>query len=430
MPIRKHRTLLTTQPQTEKAILVGVVHPPIAAWQVEESVDELKLLALSAGAECVDTIIHKQARISPSVFVGQGTAERIGELTAALDANLVIFDDDLTPAQQRNLEEICQVKIVDRTELILDIFAQRARTKEGKLQVELAQLHYRLTRLTGKGVLMSRLGGGIGTRGPGETKLEVDRRRIRDRVRYLEKAIDEIGVYREQQRSRRKSTHIPIVALVGYTNAGKSTLLNAICNTEVLVEDKLFATLDPTTRRVKLPDGETILLSDTVGFIRKLPHDLVAAFRATLEEVRQADLLLHVVDASHPYKEDQMLAVEKVLEEIDAANQPMITVWNKMDKFQDSIETTDRLLHKIPNSVVISAQEKLGFEALYQAMVNFFSQRWVAIELVIPHNRTDVISQLHQIGRVDRIKYLDKGARVTAHILAEDKHRFSQYIKE
>jgi GTPase len=351
-------------------------------------------------------------------------------LAAALNANLVIFDDDLTPAQQRNLEELCKVKIVDRTELILDIFAQRARTKEGKLQVELAQLHYRLTRLTGKGVLMSRLGGGIGSRGPGEMKLEIDRRRIRDRVRYLEKAIDEIGIYREQQRAHRKSTHIPVVAIVGYTNAGKSTLLNAICNTDVLVEDKLFATLDPTTRRVILPNGEPILLSDTVGFIRKLPHDLVAAFRATLEEVRQADLLLHVVDASHPYKEDQILAVEKVLEEINAIKQPMITVWNKLDKFPDKIETADRLQHKIPDSVVISAKEKLGFDILFNAIIKFFSSRWIGIELLIPHNRADVVSNLHQIGRVDKIKYSVKGVRISAQILAEDKHRFSQYIKE
>jgi GTP-binding protein HflX len=378
----------------------------------------------------VDTVIHKQSRISPSLFIGQGTAERIAEMAAAYESNLIIFDDDLTPAQQRNLEELCKVKIVDRTELILDIFAQRARTKEGKLQVELAQLHYRLTRLTGKGVLMSRLGGGVGTRGPGEMKLEVDRRRIRDRVRYLEKAIDEIGVYREQQRAHRKSAHIPVVALVGYTNAGKSTLLNAICNTYVLVEDKLFATLDPTTRRVILPNGETILLSDTVGFIRKLPHDLVASFRATLEEVRQADLLLHIVDASHPYKEDQIRAVEKVLEEIDAAKKPMITVWNKLDNFPDQAETAERLTHKIPDSIAISALNKTGFETLFRAIINFFSSRWIDIELLIPHNRSDVISNLHRIGRVDKIKYLVKGVKITAQILAEDKHTFNSFIAE
>jgi GTPase len=378
----------------------------------------------------VDTVIHKQSRINPSLFIGQGTAERVAELTVAFESNLIIFDDDLTPAQQRNLEELCKVKVVDRTELILDIFAQRARTKEGKLQVELAQLHYRLTRLTGKGVLMSRLGGGIGTRGPGETKLEVDRRRIRDRVRNLEKAIDEIGVYREQQRARRKSAHIPVVAIVGYTNAGKSTLLNAICNTDVLVEDKLFATLDPTTRRVNLPDGQTILLSDTVGFIRKLPHDLVASFRATLEEVRQADLLLHVVDASHPYKEDQIKAVEKVLEEIDAVKKPMITVWNKLDCFPDQVETADRLMHKIPDSVAISAINKTGFDKLFRAIINFFSSRWITVELQIPHNRSDVISNLHRVGRVDKIKYLVKGVKIIAQILAEDKHTFKSFIVE
>ncbi|MDI6784035.1 MAG: GTPase HflX [bacterium] len=411
-------------------MLVGVVHPPFAAWQVEESVEELKLLALSAGAEWVDTIVHKQSRINPSIFIGRGTAERIGEMVVSLDTNLVIFDDDLTPAQQQNLEEICQVKIVDRTELILDIFAQRARTKEGKLQVELAQLHYRLPRLTGRGVLMSQLGGGIGTRGPGEMKLEVDRRVIRDRIKYLEKAIDEIGVYRQQQRARRQSAHIPVVAIVGYTNAGKSTLLNAISDAEVLVADKLFATLDPTTRRVKLPDQQTILLSDTVGFIRKLPHHLVAAFRATLEEVRQADLLLHIVDASHPYKEDQIKAVENVLEEIGAANKPMLTVWNKIDKFSDKIETAERLTHKVPDSVAISALEKLGFSALFTAIINFFESRWIFVELFIPHHRAEIISKLHQVGRVNKIKYLAKGVKIAAQILEEDKHQFSEFIKE
>lgn len=308
------------------------------------------------------------------MYVGEGKARELAALAVVTHADLVVFDDELTPAQQRNLEDVTGIKVVDRTWLILDIFASRAASKEGKIQVELAQLSYLLPRLVGKGTALSRLGGGIGTRGPGETKLEMDRRRIRKRIAVLRGELEEIAQRRGLQRSRRREAGMPVVSLVGYTNAGKSTLFNALTESEVLVGDKLFATLDPTIRRCRLPEGGFILFADTVGFIRKLPHELVAAFRATLEEAAQADLLLHVVDASHPGKDDQCQAVGAVLAELGLHDKPALTVLNKMDLIPGKLER-ERISMEHPGAVLVSATKRQGLDALLDRVASALRKR-------------------------------------------------------
>ncbi|MBC7107137.1 MAG: GTPase HflX, partial [Firmicutes bacterium] len=309
-------------------MLVGVRLPGDAA---ADGLEELAGLADSAGAEVVGRVCQERHRPDPAFFVGRGKALALAEMARGLGADLVIFDHELSAAQARNLEDVMGVRVVDRTQVILDIFARRARTREGKLQVELAQLNYLLPRLTGAGTALSRLGGGIGTRGPGETKLETDRRRVRRRIYELRRQLEEVRRHRAVLRQARRERAYPLVALVGYTNAGKSTLFRALTGAEVPVEDKLFATLDPFVRRAELPEGGTVLLTDTVGFIRRLPHHLIAAFRATLEEVRAADLLLHVADARSPDLEEKIAAVGRVLEELGAADRPAILVYNKID---------------------------------------------------------------------------------------------------
>ncbi len=418
---------LVDQDHPERVILVGIQLSGMQVWHVTEALEELESLTRSAGGEVVLSLQQKKSRPDPAYFIGRGKAEELKQTLQECHADTIIFDENLSPAQQRNLETLLEVKIVDRTELILDIFAQRAHTKEGKLQVELAQLHYLLPRLTGKGVMMSRLGGGIGTRGPGETKLEVDRRRIRARISYLESYIEDMKKDRAQQRAKRKETQIPVVALVGYTNAGKSTLLNQLCGSDVLVQDKLFATLDPTTRKLDLPNGQPILVTDTVGFIRKLPHHLVAAFRATLEEIRQADLLLHVVDSSHPYKEDQISAVLEVLKNLEVLEKPILTVWNKIDKLPDENLSPDRLVKQHEPGVAISAQNKVGLDNLFTALARHFDQRWKTIHVLIPHSRTDLVAQLHENGKVSRIQYLAKGTKIEARVLANMVGKFSKF---
>ncbi len=360
----------------EKAVLVGVELPfslPRDGSQVfkkiplSESMQELESLAVTAGANVVAVITQKRGKPDQRYCMGSGKLEELRALVTARGADLAIFDCTLSPSQERNLEEALGAKVIDRTELILDIFAQHARSREGKLQVELAQSNFLLTRLTGHGVLMSRLGGGIGTRGPGETKLEYDRRRIRNKISELKQEIESIRRERSLRREKRKSSHIASIALVGYTNSGKSTLLNSLAKADALVENKLFATLDPTTRRLYLPDRKIVLLTDTVGFIQKLPHQLVAAFRATLEEVTEADLLMHVVDISHPYFEDQISAVYTVLEELQAATKPMITVFNKIDRLGKKI--SKKILKKFHPSIAVSALYHKGLEDLQKMLM-------------------------------------------------------------
>lgn len=353
----------------EKAITVGVNLSKGKRWQVKDFLDELALLADTAGAEVVRSTIQDRDAYDPAYLIGKGKVEEIGRLCREKEANLVIFDDDLSPAQVRNLEESLGVKVLDRTELILDIFAQRAKTKEGKLQVELAQLMYLLPKLVGKGLTLSRLGGGIGTRGPGEMKLEIDRRRTREKIKRIEDALKKVSKRRSLHRRRRVG--LPTIALVGYTNAGKTTLFNIITKANAKTDDKLFVTLDPLVRKICLPQGGEAFLSDTVGFIRKLPHHLVAAFRATLEEVREGNLLLHVIDASSPNMEDQIKAVDSVLEELEVSNLPVLYVYNKIDKLEYPESFAKGISHTgNEDRVAISALKGIGIIELLKKIEN------------------------------------------------------------
>lgn len=353
-------------PPPEKAILVGVELQREKGIPIEESMQELGRLASTAGVIVKRQFTQKRDKPDSKYFIGKGKVEEIHAAVHQYDADVVIFDHELFPSQERNLEDALGVKIIDRTELILDIFAQHAHSKEGALQVELAQYQFLLPRLTGRGVAMSRLGGGIGTRGPGETKLEHDRRRIRRKISELKKDLKKVQTQRQIRREKRRSAALPLISLVGYTNAGKSTLLNALTGAGVLVQDKLFATLDPTVRRYQLPKGKTILLSDTVGFIQKLPHQLVEAFHATLEEVSEANMLLHLVDASNPYFEDQISAVYNVLEAIGSITKNIVTVFNKSDAVSDPTqkEKLESALKKYQPAVKISAFKQEGFDKL------------------------------------------------------------------
>ncbi|HET7854622.1 MAG TPA: GTPase HflX [Candidatus Methylomirabilis sp.] len=348
-------------PRREVAVLVGLRRPHQSRWEAEDSLEELAQLAISAGAEPAFRVLQERSLPNPRTLIGPGKAEEVRAICEE-GVDLVIFDDDLTGSQQRNLEGVLGRKVIDRTGLILDIFAQRARSKEGKLQVELAQLKYVLPRLTGHGVELSQLGGGIGTRGPGETQLEVDRRRIRRRIVKIEEGLEKVRRHRALLRRGRQKQALLTAALVGYTNAGKSSLLNALADAALPVADKLFVTLDPTVRKVIVPGGRVILLSDTVGFIRKLPHQLVASFKATLEEVRASDLLLHVIDISHPDWQNQAQAVTAVLEELGAGAKPLINVYNKIDKLPSPEGVA--FLARRPGSVVTSARTGTGLADL------------------------------------------------------------------
>src|SRR5436309_10744721 len=315
----------------ERAVLIGLEKAGVSKWHLRDSMEELRELANSAGAEVVSTVTQKLQKPTAPYYIGRGKAELIKESFKDQQVTSVIFDDELSPAQGRNLETLLARKVLDRTQLILDIFAQRARSREGRLQIELAQLQYLLPRLTRMWNHLSRQTGGIGTRGPGETQLEVDRRRVQERIARLERELSEVRKRRSVQREGRRRHHWPVAAIVGYTNAGKSTLLNRLTGADVIAVDKLFATLDPTTRQLVLPNKQKVLLTDTVGFIRKLPHTVIESFKATLEEVHEADLLIHVVDLSHPHFRDQMAAVDAVIDELDAHGKQTLTVFNKID---------------------------------------------------------------------------------------------------
>lgn len=408
---------------TERAILVGLeLKNKKTSWSIQDSLHELSQLAETAGAEVVAQIQQKRDLPDTALFLGKGKIEELGLLIQDYRATLVIFDDELSPSQQRNIENILNVKVLDRTALILDIFAQRARSFEGKLQVELAQMQYRLPRIGGQGLVLSRLGGGIGTRGPGETKLEVDKRKIRNRITEIERQINTIKKQRLLQRETRVNAKIPTVALVGYTNAGKSTLLNLLTTSDVLAEDKLFATLDPTTRKLTLDNAKSVLLTDTVGFIQKLPHQLVSAFRATLEEVQSADLLLHVVDCSHVNYMEQINSVMNVLAELESDDKPTIMVYNKCDKLE-SIPN-----YKKDTELFISAKKQIGIVDLLKKIEEFFLQKNIEVKLLIPYEQSASIAQLHERAIVQSIEYSEEGNLIQVSILIEDLTKFEKFI--
>jgi GTP-binding protein HflX len=394
----------------ERAVLVGVDRPH-APISLAESLAELRGLADTAGLVTVGEASQVLRRAHPATFVGAGKVQDIQALVGAERADVVVFDDPLTPAQQRNLEKALGCKVIDRSALILDIFAQRARSLEGKLQVELAQLQYLLPRLTRQWTHLSRQrGGGVGTRGPGETQLEVDRRRVRERIAQLRRRLLDVERTRGLHAAERRATPAPTVALVGYTNAGKSTLMNALTRAGVLVEDRLFATLDPTVRRLRLPDGLTVLLADTVGFIHKLPHQLVQAFKSTLEHVRTADLLLHVVDASHPAWLEHMRVTDDVLTEIGAGDVPRIVVMNKMDRVTPDEEPTRR----VEDAVRVSAVLGEGLDALGTRIERILDARLQRVRWELPAARGDLLSLLRRTGRILEESYHDGVVRVTA----------------
>ena len=395
------------QDAPERALLVGI--------DTEKSLDELAALAESAGAAVVGRFFQKRPKPDTATFIGSGKARELQLDAQALEADLVIFDDELTGAQTRNLEEIIGVKVIDRTTLILDIFAQRAQSGEGKLQVQLAQLKYRSGRLIGQGLILSRLGGGIGTRGPGESKLEIDRRRIREQITNLKRELDALQKQRQLRRRNREKNAIPIVSLVGYTNTGKSTLLNKITGAGVYAENKLFATLDAVSRRVTLPDGGEFLLVDTVGFISKLPHDLVEAFKSTLEEAALSDLLVIVSDGSSPDTPDQHRVVEDVLAQIGADTQPRIDVLNKCDL----VPPDKDILPIMPGALHISAKTGAGVDALLTAIARELRRAEQQLTLLVPFAQYGVIGELRQKGRVLEENYEDTGARVTVMLPAE-----------
>jgi len=382
-----------TEAPVERGFLVGVeLKHKHTTWMVEDSLAELAQLARTAGIEVVGQTYQRLGRINPATFIGKGKVEELVNLRAELEFDVLIFDEELSPRQQRELEEAFneEVKVLDRTALILDIFAQHAHTREGALQVELAQYEYRLPRLTRAwthlarqaGGAVSRGGvGGVGLRGPGETQLEVDRRRIHERIAHLKRELEEVRTHRRLYRQQRQRKGIPVVALVGYTNAGKSTLLNALSGANVFVADQLFATLDPTTRRVELPQGLVVLFTDTVGFIQKLPTQLVAAFRATLEEVTEADLLLHVIDITHPNVYEQVAAVHDTLVEIGATEKPVLNALNKIDRFRDPQALAD-LLAEFPDSIPISALRGDGLDALLARVEEVLQVRMVSVDVV------------------------------------------------
>ena len=340
---------------------------------------------------------------------------------------MCIFDDELSPAQQRNIEQAMGVRVLDRTALILDIFAQRARTNEGKLQVELAQLQCTLPRIMGKGLSLSRLGGGIGTPGPGETKLEVDRRRIRDRIAYIKECIGKVKNVRDLHRAGRNKAEVPTVSLVGYTNAGKSTLLNVLTNSDIYAKDQLFATLDPTTRQLELPDKQEAILTDTVGFIQRLPHQLVAAFQSTLEEVVEADVLLHVIDVSHELYKEQSNAVYHVLDEIGAKDKTIITVYNKIDKLPEGSALPERLANE-ENAICVSAKENLNLDKLLVLIAENLKMKSVEETFLIPYDKSALVNRFHEIGTVLESEYLAGGTKLKVRLDASAVAEFEDYI--
>jgi GTP-binding protein HflX len=410
----------------ERALLIGLEKEGVSKWDLRDSMDELRELASSAGAEVVDTVTQKLQRPTAPYYIGKGKAESIKDSIQAQQVTSVIFDDELSPAQGRNLENLLSRKVLDRTQLILDIFAQRARSREGRLQIELAQLQYLLPRLTRMWHHLSRQTGGIGTRGPGETQLEVDRRRVQERIARLERELDEVRKTRAVQRQGRKRHQWPVAAVVGYTNAGKSTLLNLLTGADVLTEDRLFATLDPTTRSFTLPNKQRVLLTDTVGFLRKLPHTLIESFKATLEEVSEADLLIHIVDLSQTRIDEHMAAVDAVIKELDAFGKQTLIVFNKIDTAKNP-ELTQSYLKRFPGSVAISARTGEGVGDLVRALQDALAAWRLRSRFRIPMSESALIAEIHRVGHVLELRYDGGDAILVAHVPPHLEAKLSRY---
>lgn len=391
----------------EKCIIVGLKTQEQSRYQVEENLDELERLADTAGAEIIFRVIQEKRSVDPAYFIGKGKAQEIAGLADLNEVSAVIFDDDLNPTQVRNLEKLIDKKIIDRSGLILDIFASHAKTKEAKTQVELAQLEYMLPRLTRAWTHLSKQYGGIGTKGPGETQIETDRRIIRTRIKKLKERLEKFELQQLTKSAQRKNFFN--VTLVGYTNAGKSTLLNLLTDANVLAEDKLFATLDSTTRSFELKKGRTILLTDTVGFIRKLPHNLIASFKSTLNVVRQADLILHVTDISHPFFEEHMHVVNKTLKELNCENKPMLLVFNKVDALKDKPKI-EYVSNKYSNAVLISAIKGINISKLKNTLLKLVEKEFVEATISVKNSESKLISQIHQLAEVLSIDYEDNFA--------------------
>lgn len=405
----------------ERVILIGISEQD--GDDTNDSLDELAELVKTAGAVSVGRVIQNRQSAHPGLYVGTGKVDEIKELVHELDATGIVCDDELSPAQLRNLQEALQVKVMDRTLVILDIFAARASTSEGKIQVELAQLRYRMSRLSGFGRSMSRLGGGIGTRGPGEKKLEVDRRLIASRISQLRHELEEVKRHREVNRVARNRNHMPIAAIVGYTNAGKSTLLNTLTDAGILAEDKLFATLDPTTRMLELPGSQKLLLTDTVGFIRKLPHHLIDAFKSTLEEAKYADFIIHVVDASNPQASKQMHIVYDTLRNLEVKDKKIITLFNK----QDMVEAEEPLRDgRADATLKISAKSGMGMDKLKDLLSDILRENKKFVACVIPYDQGSILQQIRGIGELIEEEYLPEGTRIEAYVPNELYGRISQ----
>jgi GTP-binding protein HflX len=420
--------MIETSPQKkqERALLIGLEQNGVSKWDLRDSMEELRELASSAGAEVVDTVTQRLEKPTAPYYIGKGKAEMIKESFQNQRVTSVIFDNELSPAQGRNLENLFSRKVLDRTQLILDIFAQRARSREGRLQIELAQLQYLLPRLTRMWTHLSRQTGGIGTRGPGETQLEVDRRRVQERIARLERELEGVRKVRNVQRQGRKRHQWPVAAVVGYTNAGKSTLLNLLTGADLVAENKLFATLDPTTRSFTLPNKQRVLLTDTVGFLRKLPHTLIESFKATLEEVSQADLLIHVIDLSHPRVDENIEAVNTVLKELDADGKETVLVFNKIDAVENA-EHVQSYLAKFPGSVAISARTGAGVNELVTALQDELASWRLRSRFCIPLAESGLLAEVHRIGHVLELRYEGDSAIVVAHIPPQLEQRLGPF---
>lgn len=402
---------------TEKLILIGVATDDNDDTEV--SLEELEELVETAGGITLAKVIQNREKVHPGTYIGKGKIEEVKQMIGELGATGVVCDDELSPAQLKNLEEELDTKVMDRTLVILDIFAARALTSEGKIQVELAQLKYRMSRLAGLGSSLSRLGGGIGTRGPGEKKIEIDRRLIKDRVAQLNRELDDVKRHRELLRQQRSKNPNAVVAIVGYTNAGKSTLLNTLTDAGILAEDKLFATLDPTTRNMMLPSGEQIMLTDTVGFIRKLPHHLIDAFRSTLEEAKYADIILHVVDASSPDMDTHMHIVYDTLLKLGVEDKPIITLFNKQDKLEEAGTEVVLRDFKSDRTINISAKYNRGLDELKEAIEEILRQRKIYVERVYPYSEAGKIQIIRKYGQLLSEEYIQEGIKVTAYVPIE-----------